>query len=137
MITYRFGNDLHLDQMIQLYRDSTLGQRRPIDDQECMHGMLEGADLIVTAWDGEKMVGIARSVTDFCYACYLSDLAVDEAYQRQGIGKQLVIETRKKLGPKCTLILLSAPKAVEYYPKIGFEEHDSCWILKGETPLRD
>ena len=91
--------------------------------------MLRHANLLCTAWDGEKLVGVARSVTDFDYCCYLSDLAVDENYQRKGIGKELIRQTKSRLGDKARIILLSAPKAEAYYPKIGFEAHRSAWIL--------
>jgi predicted N-acetyltransferase YhbS len=91
--------------------------------------MLEHADLLCTAWDGSLLVGVARSVTDFEYCCYLSDLAVDEKYQRRGIGKELIRLTQSRLGRKAKLILLAAPKAEEYYGKIGFSQHRSAWVL--------
>ncbi len=108
---------------------STLGERRPVDDTRCLQGMIEHSNLIVTAWDGQLLVGIARSVTDFHYCCYLSDLAVDVAYQRQGIGRQLIQITQDALGPGCKIILLSAPAAVNYYAHLGFERHDQAWVL--------
>ena len=98
--------------------------------------MLQHANLLCTAWDGEKLVGIARSVTDFEYCCYLSDLAVDEKYQKMGIGKQLIRQTKFKLGGKANIILLSAPKAETYYPKIGFDAHRSAWILPAHKQLK-
>ncbi len=91
--------------------------------------MLQHANLLCTAWDGRKLVGVARSVTDFEYCCYLADLAVDEKYQKQGIGKALIGLTKSKLGGKAKIILLSAPKAEAYYPKIGFSAHPSAWVL--------
>jgi GNAT superfamily N-acetyltransferase len=136
-ITYRINIPLDLDAAIDLYRASTLGERRPIDDRGCMQQMLDEANLTVTAWDGDTLVGIARSLTDWCYCCYLSDLAVRAAYQRQGIGKELIRHTQAELGPKTALILLSAPAAVDYYPRIGMEQHPSAWILRGGTTLRD
>ena len=73
---YRLGNDLDLDKVIDLYAASTLGERRPIDDRSRMAAMLKNANLVVTAWDGDLLVGISRSLSDFSYATYLSDLAV-------------------------------------------------------------
>jgi len=108
---------------------STLGKRRPVDDLPCLEAMLQHGNLLCTAWDGDKLVGVERSVTDFEYCCYLSDLAVDEQYQKQGIGKELIRLTQSRLGGKAKLILLAAPKAAAYYPKIGFEAHPSAWIL--------
>jgi predicted N-acetyltransferase YhbS len=128
VITYRLGNDLDLDAVIDLYVDSTIGERRPVDERERMKTMMEEADLVVTAWDGDLMVGISRSVTDWVYCTYLSDLAVRLDYQHQGIGKELVRRTRQET-PQATVILLAAPKAVDYYPKIGMTQHNSAWIL--------
>lgn len=98
-----------------------------------MREMLANADITITAWDGPLMVGIARSVSDFAYATYLSDLAVRDSHQRLGIGKELIRKTQAE-GGSATVILLSAPAAVEYYPHIGFTQHNSCWVLRaGET----
>lgn len=129
MIDYRVGNDLDLDQTIELYRASTLGERRPVDDRATMAAMLRNANLVVTAWDGELMVGISRSLTDFAYVTYLSDLAVRVSHQRQGIGKELIRRTRVE-APKAYVVLLAAPKAVDYYPHIGFARHESAWIMR-------
>jgi predicted N-acetyltransferase YhbS len=129
MITYRTGHDLDLDQVIGLYRASTLGERRPVDERERMAAMLRNANLVITAWDGELLVGIARSITDFAYATYLSDLAVRASHQRGGIGKELIRRTQAA-APQATVILLSAPKAVDYYPHVGFTQHPSAWVLK-------
>jgi predicted N-acetyltransferase YhbS len=134
MITYRTGNDFDLDAMIEVYVDSTLGERRPVGERERMARMRDEANLVITAWDGEAMVGISRSVTDWVFCTYLSDLAVRVAYQSQGIGKELIRLTREAT-PEATVILLSAPQAVGYYPKIGMTRHDSAWVLwPGETP---
>jgi ribosomal protein S18 acetylase RimI-like enzyme len=134
-LTYKVNLSLDLSTAIDLYRASTLGARRPVDDSECMDQMLREANLTVTAWDGDKLVGISRSLTDWCYCCYLSDLAVHADYQRAGIGKELVRRTQAELGPKATLILLAAPAAADYYPHIGMEHHPSAWILRGGQTL--
>ncbi len=98
-IDYRYGNKLNLDQVIELYHASTLGERRPVDNRETMTNMLENANLVVTAWDGEVLVGIARSLTDFTYVGYLAELAVRASYQRRGIGIELMRQTRARMGP--------------------------------------
>jgi len=134
MMIYHTGNDLDLDAVIELYRASTLGERRPVDDRTRMALMLRHANLVVTAWDGGLLVGIARSVSDFSYATYLSDLAVRLSHQKQGIGRELIRRTRE-LGGQATVILLSAPKAVDYYPRIGFQSHPSAWLLGAEATL--
>ena len=128
MIEYKVGNNLDLDEVIELYRASTLGERRPVGERDRMQKMLQHANLVITAWDGGLMVGIARSLTDFAYCTYLSDLAVRLSHQRQGIGKELVRRTREEAGP-AKIILLAAPKAVDYYPHIGFTHHPHAWIL--------
>ena len=128
-IRYQTGNQLDLDQVIELYRASTLGERRPVDDRERMGNMLANASLVITAWEGDLLVGIARSVTDFCYTTYLSDLAVRLSRQRQGIGRELIRRTQDACTPETRLVLLAAPKAVDYYPKVGFERHEQCWQL--------
>lgn len=134
MITYRHGNDVDLDAVIELYRASTLGERRPVDDRERMKQMLQNANLVVTAWDGDLPAGIARSLSDFSYVTYLSDLAVRLSHQRQGIGRELIRRTQE-LGGKATLVLLSAPKAVDYYPHIGMKQHPSAWTLRADEKL--
>ncbi len=136
MITYATDRSLTEEQFIDLLVRSTLGERRPIDDAAAIAGMLRHADLLVTAWDGDKVVGVARSVTDFTYCCYLSDLAVDAAYQRQGIGVELMALTQAQLGPRCNLILLAAPAAADYYGHVGFTHHPRCWILARDAKLR-
>lgn len=122
-------------EFIDLLDRSGLGERRPVDDAKCIRGMLNNANLTITAWKDERLVGIARSVTDFFYCCYLSDLAVDRACQGQGIGRELIRLTQSELGPRCTIILLSAPGAVTYYPHLGLDQHPSAWTLpRGRVP---
>jgi predicted N-acetyltransferase YhbS len=134
MIAYARGNELDLDAVIALYRASTLGARRPVDDRERMRAMLANANLVITAWDEARMVGIARSVSDFAYCTYLSDLAVDADYQRRGIGKELMRRTQEA-GGRATVLLFAAPAAVEYYPHVGFQA-GSGWMLRESDRVR-
>jgi predicted N-acetyltransferase YhbS len=134
-IIYQTRGAVTDEEFVSVLERSTLGERRPVDDAECIRGMLEHADLVVTARVGGKLVGVARSVTDFHYCCYLSDLAVDRAVQRRGIGRSLIEHTRRALGPRCALILLAAPGAVDYYPRIGFTRHESAWIVRAGERL--
>ncbi len=134
MIEYRTGNALDLAQVIDLYRRSTLGERRPVDDVPRMRQMLEGANLVVTAWDGERLVGLSRSLSDFTFATYLADIAVDVDYQRQGIGRELIRRTQQA-GGQASVVLFAAPKAVGYYPRVGFHA-GSGWMLGADDPLR-
>lgn len=135
MIGYRRGNDLDLDAVIELYRASTLGERRPIDDRDRMRVMLAHANLVITAWDGGELVGISRALSDFAYATYLSDLAVRVSHQRRGIGRELIQRTQAE-APAATLILLSAPAAEQYYPHIGLTQFPQAWILRPGTRVR-
>lgn len=130
-IVYRDDTKITTEAAIDLYNRSTLGERRPVDRPDLFEGMLNNSSLIVTAWDGERLVGIARSLTDFTYVAYLADLAVDADYQRHGIGRRLINETKQRLGGECMIVLLAAPKANEYYPRIGFEHNPRAWVLRG------
>ena len=130
MITYRDKAQISAEQAIDLYIRSSLGERRPINNLQTFESMLKHANLIITAWDGDQLIGISRSLTDFSYVAYLADLAVDQKYQRQGIGKKLVDETKIRLGPDCMIVLLAAPKANDYYQHIGFEHNPRAWTLK-------
>lgn len=130
MIEYRDNATITAEQAIDLYKRSTLGERRPIHNVQTFEAMLKNANLTITAWDGGTLVGISRSLTDFAYVAYLADLAVDQEYQRSGIGKQLIEETKSRLGPECMIVLLAAPKANEYYEHIGFEHNPRAWTLK-------
>jgi GNAT superfamily N-acetyltransferase len=134
MITYRADKSIDLEVFIDVYHRSTLGERRPIHDRVIMAAMLEHADVLISAWDGNLMVGLARTLTDFDYVAYLADLAVDTAYQRQGIGRELVRRTQVVLKPTCFITLLAAPKAHEYYAKLGFIPHPRAWVLEAKDP---
>lgn len=108
------------------------GINRPIDDLPRLQRMLDQAQLIVTARDDDdagKLIGIARSLTDFCFACYMSDLAVDRAYQNRGIGRQLIDVTRHAISDQTTLLLIAAPTADAYYPKVGFDRLERGWLI--------
>jgi len=126
------------EEFVDVLVRSTLAERRPVDRPEAIRGMLENADVIVTARDDGRLVGVSRALTDRQFCTYLSDLAVDVAYQGRGIGRELVRRTREAAGGHATLILLAAPKARTYYPRIGMKAHDSCWIIpadpRPETP---
>jgi predicted N-acetyltransferase YhbS len=132
-IEYRRGNELDVGEVISLLRASTLGARRPIDQPERIAQMLQNANLVISAWDGAMLVGIARSLSDFAYCTYLSDLAVHVAYQRRGIGKELMRRTQEA-GGLATLLLFAAPAAIDYYPHVGFEA-GSGWMLRADRQI--
>ena len=134
-ITYKVENNLDHVEFIDVLNRSTLGERRPVNDFNRIKKMCENANLIVTARLEGKLIGAARSITDFVYCTYLSDLAVDEAYQKKGIGRKLIEETKRQ-APRAKLILLSAPAATDYYPKIGMKKHKQCFILDDINELK-
>jgi len=129
-IEYRTDATLDVNQVIDLYKSSTLGARRPVDKPEVFQGMIDNANIVITAWDNNQLVGIARALSDLVYVTYLADLVVHEAYQQQGIGKQLIDLTQTQAAPDCMLVLLSAPQANDYYPKLGFTHNPRAWMLK-------
>lgn len=122
------GGDLDVREVLEVYRVSGLGERRPIRDEKLFTDMVRNANLIVVCRVDGKLVGIARSVSDFSYVTYLSDIAVTRKHQRSGIGRALIDATRQE-APRAKIVLLSAPAATEYYPHIGFSPHNSAWVL--------
>ena len=134
-IEFKINEPISTEEFISVLRASTLGERRPVENGKCIKGMLEQANLTVSAWEMGSLIGIARSVTDFHYCCYVSDLAVDATHQKQGIGKALLKVTKEHIEPTCMIILLSAPAAVDYYPRIGFQRHPQAFLLKPEENI--
>jgi len=129
-VAYSLEPGLSPDEFVDVLVRSTLGERRPIDRPDVIRKMLRHADIIATARVDERLVGVSRAITDFCYCTYLSDLAMDEAFQKRGIGRELIRRTHEAAGLNTSLILLSAPKAQTYYPHIGMQRHDSCWFIR-------
>lgn len=129
-VTYSSNIKITAEQFIDLLKRSTLDQRRPVNDLKRIQKMLDYGNVLVTAWDADKLVGVSRALSDFSFCSYLSDLAVDETYQHQGIGKELVYRTHEASGMETTLILLAAPAAREYYPKINMEKFEHCFIIQ-------
>lgn len=128
-VVYGTEPALSPEEFIDLLVRSTLAERRPVADATTIAGMLAHATILITARIGGRLVGVSRALSDFSYCTYLSDLAVDVAYQRRGIGRELVRRTHDVAGRHTTLVLLAAPKAREYYPHIGMRRHDSCWVV--------
>jgi predicted N-acetyltransferase YhbS len=135
MIQYQKEETLSIEEFRSVLIRSTLGARRPVDDTERLAAMLEYGNLIITARENQKLVGVARSLTDFLFCTYLSDLAVDKGHQKKGIGRELIRQT-KLATPSAKLILLSAPQAVDYYPKIGMKKFEQCYILDDVNDLK-
>jgi predicted N-acetyltransferase YhbS len=135
MLTYQLEKNLGVPEFRDLLIRSTLGERRPVDEPERLAAMLEYGNLIITAREDGKLIGLARSLSDFQFCTYLSDLAVDEARQRKGIGRELIRQT-KLAAPRAKLILLSAPRAVAYYPRIGMKKWDQCYVLDDVDELK-
>jgi len=134
-IKYSIEENLGADEFLDVLRESGLAERRPVQDRIRIEKMLSNANLIITARIHGKLIGVARSISDFTYCTYLSDLAVSKDYQKQGIGKELIRFTKKSTG-EAKLILLSAPAAVDYYPRIGMKKHEHCYLLDNVTELK-
>ncbi len=132
-IVYRNDLKISVKEFIDLLTRSTLDTRRPVKEPDRIEKMLEHGNILITAWSGKLLVGVSRALSDFSFCCYLSDLAVDEAFQRQGIGKKLIEETHKVSGENTSLILLAAPAAAEYYPKIGMERFMDCFMIRRKS----
>lgn len=129
LIEYHQEPTLSPEEFIGVLVRSTLAERRPVHDGDMIQQMLSRADVIVTARIDGLLVGVSRALTDFAFCTYLSDLAVDVAYQRRGIGRELIRRTHEAAGLQTMLLLIAAPKAETYYPFIGMTKHESCWIL--------
>lgn len=127
-ITYHVGEKLTVAEFTDVLERSTLAERRPVSEPHRIAKMLEHGNLMITARDGRKLIGIARSLTDFAFCCYLSDLAVDKSYQKQGIGKKLIEMTRDEAGPDSMVLLLSAPAAMNYYPHVGMPKVENAFM---------
>jgi len=132
-IEYSSHEKITAAEFVDLLKRSTLDQRRPVNDAARIQSMLDHASILVTAWSGETLVGVSRALSDFSFCCYLSDLAVDERYQRQGIGRRLIEETHSVAGENAMMILLAAPAAVAYYPRIGMEQFPHCFVIKEKS----
>jgi GNAT superfamily N-acetyltransferase len=126
-IQYRIDAIISAEQLADVFDRS--GIRRPTGDKPRIQRMINAADVIVTAWNNETLVGVARAITDFSYCCYLSDLAVDREFQRQGIGAELVRRVQQLIGEESMLLLLSAPEAMDYYPKIGMDHMQNAFMF--------
>ena len=131
---YNLEPTLTVEEFLAVLTRSTLAERRPVGDCATIGAMLRNAGVIVTARVDGVLVGVSRAVTDFAYCTYLSDLAVDAAHQRRGIGRELIRRTHEAAGLHTTLILLAAPRAVDYYPHIGLTRHESCWVIPRVPP---
>jgi ribosomal protein S18 acetylase RimI-like enzyme len=133
-INYQVNPSISVHDFIDILHKSTLGLRRPLSDLEAMESMLAHANYYIGAYENGNLVGLARAMTDFVYTTYLADLAVDKKYQHQGIGKKLIRMLKTNI-PKAKLILLAAPAAEAYYPKIGMQKHPHCYFIDQEREI--
>ncbi len=129
-IEFAVETALAAEEFIDVLQRSTLAERRPVHDAQRIAAMLQHADIVCTARCHGLLVGVARSVTDYSFCVYLSDLAVDEQFQGRGIGRELIRRSHAAAGAATRLILLAAPKAETYYPHIGMLRHNSCWMIE-------
>lgn len=136
LISYQLNQTISVTTFQGLLYRSTLADRRPVDNTECIQGMLQNTNLMISAWCKGELIGIARCVTDFYYCCYLSDLAVDQRFQKKGVGKKLQEKVLAQLNPSCKLILIAAPKANTYYRQLGYEHNERCWVLDADRRIK-
>lgn len=134
-VEYETNGTLTVEDFRSVLERSTLGKRRPVDDWSCLEQMVQHSNLIVCAKYQGRLIGVVRALTEFSYCCYISDMAVDQTFQRQGIGKELLRRTKETLGVQCKMIVFSAPAAQQYYPRRGFTRHQQAWRLSGHDPL--
>ncbi len=129
-ITVEYRHNFPLDpvDVVRVFDQS--GIKRPTGDLPRIARMFAAPSLLLSAWVGNELVGLSRSLTDYAYCCYLSDLAVDKRYQGCGIGKELVKRTQAIIGEQVSLILLSAPDAMSYYPTLGFEPAGNAFVIR-------
>jgi ribosomal protein S18 acetylase RimI-like enzyme len=104
MFDYKINPLLKAEQVEMVFRNSEVDVTTY--DLERIQKTIDNAGIIVTAWYGDTLVGIARSITDSTYCCYLSELAVVKEYQKQGIGTELVRKLREYLGEGVAIILI-------------------------------
>lgn len=130
-IQFKINTKVSAENVIEVFKSS--GIIRPVEDVKRIQAMLDNSNLIITAWNGMELIGIARSVTDYNYCCYLSDLAVKKEHQKSGIGKTLIELTQDTIGDQTMLLLLSAAPAMEYYPKVGFDKVENGFIIKRKS----
>jgi predicted N-acetyltransferase YhbS len=133
-VNYAQEPNLATSDFIDLLHRSGLAARRPVADPARIADMIANADIIITARIDRVLVGVSRAITDFAWCTYLSDLAVDQRYQRQGIGRELIRRTHEAAGLVTTLILIAAPDARTYYPHIGMQHQDACWMIHRTDP---
>jgi GNAT superfamily N-acetyltransferase len=135
MITFQVEKELALEEYVFILEDSGLAKRRPMEDKEHLSRMIKGSNLLVTARENGNLVGFLRGLSDFCYRCFIADLAVAKAHKGKGIGREILKFTRS-LAPEARLILFAAEDAEPFYQKLGFKPHERCYQLKpGETLL--
>jgi ribosomal protein S18 acetylase RimI-like enzyme len=127
-VTYSSNLKITAENFIDLLNRSTLGERRPVGDKQRIQKMLDHGNVLITAWSDDLLIGVSRALTDFSFCCYLSDLAVDKTFQHQGIGKKLIDLTHEVAGDQTILLLLAAPAARKYYPKVNMEQFEHCFI---------
>lgn len=135
MITFQVEFTVPLEEYIFILTDSGLGKRRPMNDTEHLNRMILGSNLLVTAREDGQLIGFLRGLSDFCYRCFIADLAVAKRHQGRGVGREILKFTRS-LAPEARLILFAAEDAEPFYQKLGFIPHEHCYQLKPEEPIR-
>jgi GNAT superfamily N-acetyltransferase len=134
MLSFQVEKSLTLEEYIYILHDSGLGKRRPMDNPSHLERMIQGSNLLVTARENGHLIGFLRGLSDFCYRCFIADLAVAKAYQGKGVGREILKFTRS-LAPEARLILFAAEDAEPFYQRLGFRPHEHCYQLKPDETL--
>lgn len=114
-------------------RIATLYRRAPLlrntDNPERLWAAFEASSLVLTVWESDRIVGLARVLTDGVQTAVLCDLAVEPDVQGAGIGKRLIDEILTRL-PGVELILRDSTLSAGFYERLGFQAVQNAWVLQ-------
>jgi GNAT superfamily N-acetyltransferase len=123
--------DIDKSQVIELYKRNKWSSADKPDE---LMKALENSHALISAWDGEKLVGLANSISDGYLVVYYSHLLILPDYQGKGIGRMIMDKMQSRYADFHQQILVADGRAIEFYAKCGFVKAGSCepmWIYKG------
>lgn len=136
MITFSERKDVDPAQLLRLYAQAPWAGGR---SHEGIREMLAQTDLALSAWDGERLVGFGRVLTDYVYRASIWDVIVDEAYQGQDIGTEIMQRILHHPSLKrVELFWLCTRDKQAFYEKLGFsanEQTGMVWARAKHTRL--
>lgn len=125
------NRDISTEKVLSLYRENKWSSADKPDE---LMKALKNSHGLVSAWDGDKLVGLANSISDGHLVVYYPHLLVLPEYQGQGIGKMIMNKFQEKYSDFHQQILVADGKAIDFYKKCGFEKSKNCeamWIYSG------